>query len=662
MKKMLKKVFAFVLAFALFASLGVVREAKADDHTAFLMFSDRNWAFGNWDANLASATTSVSLDGGTYKVTLNAAEVGGDGNTAAAGAMVFCVDIVGAQAALDATGETFSLTGLKVLADGQEFAIDQSKVVTGDIEGNGNFRIEIYNEYGSTVNDPAFEATSLSFKNTLEVEFSLAKTVKLSKTASTAFLMFSDRNWAFGNWDANLESATTVVDGAGTYKVVLNATEVGGDGTTPAAGAMVFCVDVVGGSNAMKEEGMKYELKGLKVLADGKEFPVDVTKVVTGDIEDNGNFRIEIYNEYGASVNDPGFVATDLSFANTLEVEFTLDVVVNSEPSTAFLMFTDRNWAFGNWDAELKSATTTVQGDGKYSVTLNAEEVGGDGTTPASGAMVFCVDIVGLANIADIENVKLSDLKILADGNEVQFDASKAVLGDIEENGNLRIELYNEYGKTVSDPGFDPTKLAFAKTLTVEFALSGIVYKAPEPAEPATSSAGPVDLDGTYNAYIGFQTPTYSFRNAFDDASYGRGILSADGVEYFMQVTGWDADNNAIKREGTFVDAVIAGNGTYTVKAEGLDLTGDFDSQDYMNLIFLSTDIPNTGEVTISNISLKVDGKTVELPDAAQELNAESVDYMNVQLQSKWSKTGLAEIGAYHVPMTSMEITFTVSG
>ncbi|MBO7336085.1 MAG: hypothetical protein J6U42_04015, partial [Lachnospiraceae bacterium] len=72
MKKMLKKVFAFVLAFALFASLGVVREAKADDYTAFLMFSDRNWAFGNWDANLASATTPVSLDGGPYKVTLNA--------------------------------------------------------------------------------------------------------------------------------------------------------------------------------------------------------------------------------------------------------------------------------------------------------------------------------------------------------------------------------------------------------------------------------------------------------------------------------------------------------------------------------------------------------------------------------------------------------------
>ncbi len=94
--------------------------------------------------------------------------------------------------------------------------------------------------------------------------------------------------------------------------------------------------------------------------------------------------------------------------------------------------------------------------------------------------------------------------------------------------------------------------------------------------------------------------------------------MSDDGVEFFTHFTCWDADNNAIKREGTFIDAVIAGNGTYTVKAEGLDLAGDFDSQDYMNLIFLSTDIPNTGEVTISDVSLKVDGKKVELPDAAQ--------------------------------------------
>ena len=37
----------------------------------------------------------------------------------------------------------------------------------------------------------------------------------------------------------------------------------------------------------------------------------------------------------------------------------------------------------------------------------------------------------------------------------------------------------------------------------------------------------------TYNAYIGFQTAPYSFRNSFDDASYGKDV--ADG-KYFNSV------------------------------------------------------------------------------------------------------------------------------
>ena len=40
----------------------------------------------------------------------------------------------------------------------------------------------------------------------------------------------------------------------------------------------------------------------------------------------------------------------------------------------------------------------------------------------------------------------------------------------------------------------------------------------------------------TYNAYIGFQTAPYSFRNSFDDASYGKDV--ADG-KYFNSVIVW---------------------------------------------------------------------------------------------------------------------------
>lgn len=44
----------------------------------------------------------------------------------------------------------------------------------------------------------------------------------------------------------------------------------------------------------------------------------------------------------------------------------------------------------------------------------------------------------------------------------------------------------------------------------------------------------------TYNAYIGFQTAPYSFRNAFDEAQYGRD--AADG-KYFNSVIVWGGND-----------------------------------------------------------------------------------------------------------------------
>ena len=46
-------------------------------------------------------------------------------------------------------------------------------------------------------------------------------------------------------------------------------------------------------------------------------------------------------------------------------------------------------------------------------------------------------------------------------------------------------------------------------------------------------SAAEVDLDGTYHAYIGVQSASYTFRNAYDDATYGYGVTADDGTVWF---------------------------------------------------------------------------------------------------------------------------------
>ena len=248
------------------------------------------------------------------------------------------------------------------------------------------------------------------------------------------------------------------------------------------------------------------------------------------------------------------------------------------------------------------------------------------------------------------------DVKVLLDGKEIETDLSVGKSCWAEDTGDyagncLRIGGgYNEWGdKYIAE--------APAGFKTIEFQITPQIYEtAPVEEEEYVSAAGPVDVNGEYHAYLGFQTPKYSFRNAFDDATYGR------DSEVFNQVTGWDDDNNAVKMSGDFTDVVIAGNGTYTVSVDNLSFTDDeFSSQDYMNIIALSTDIPNTKEVTISDVELKIDGKSVELAGVGAILSPDSKDYVNILLQNIWNED-VKTIGFYSVPMTKMSITFTVSG
>lgn len=167
-----------------------------------------------------------------------------------------------------------------------------------------------------------------------------------------------------------------------------------------------------------------------------------------------------------------------------------------------------------------------IVGDGEYTVAINAQSIVGndsyvnpqvalDGMVPASpaeGTVVFCVDIVGLMdgseisglnkdtgeweivaneknklkegdNHYDIDTIgdyKASDIKvevtsIKCDGQEIDFDASKIRYGNIEDNNNrYRIEIYNSYGSTASDPAIDPMSLKFADSLEVTFTIEGL--------------------------------------------------------------------------------------------------------------------------------------------------------------------------------------------
>jgi hypothetical protein len=207
---------------------------------------------------------------------------------------------------------------------------------------------------------------------------------------------------------------------------------------------------------------------------------------------------------------------------------------------------------------------------------------------------------------------------------------------------------------------FSKTILATALTAVV---AAGMVMAPVQSVMATEDTTAAVDLDGTYNAYLCLQTPKYSFRNEWSEPSYGKGVTSDDGMVYFDQVTGWDG-STAVTLPGTFTDAVIAGNGTYTVSVDGLDFSkfDDFSDQDFLNLLFVSTDIPNTGAITISNVHCIFDGADKYTFDEAY-LDTESPEYMKVLCCDLWNDDlAKGQLFYYNVPMSSIQITFDVAG
>ena len=272
-----------------------------------------------------------------------------------------------------------------------------------------------------------------------------ASLVSAENTSYTAKLGFANSDWSAQEWGDN---ANTTVTGPGEYSISWNGA---------ASNALVFVVDIAGAGADFAANGIK--LTALSVVADGVEIPVDVAKVVTGDLENNGNWRIEIYNEYGSTKENAPVDPAAVSFATNLTVNFTL-----SGPATytAKLGFANSDWSAQEWG---DNANTTVGGAGEYSVSWNGA---------ASNALVFVVDIEGAAADFAAEGLGLTALSVVADGVEIPVDLSKVAVGDLEEKGNYRIEIYNEYGSTKENAPVDPNAVAFASNLTVNFTIGAV--------------------------------------------------------------------------------------------------------------------------------------------------------------------------------------------
>ena len=175
-------------------------------------------------------------------------------------------------------------------------------------------------------------------------------------------------------------------------------------------------------------------------------------------------------------------------------------------------------------------------------------------------------------------------------------------------------------------------------------------------AEDETAKA-PFDANGKYNARLGIQATTADGQIRL--ARIGQNSSRGDGDK----VT---SDKKAEFDAGTFTDAVIEGNGTYTVSYK----TSNFGGAVNLQQLQVATDIPMENDLTFSNLKGEINGNTVvTYKDVYIDDDAYAIPYTCLLAYNNWrndlksrddcmtAENVFTETGDVEV-----KLTFTVSG
>lgn len=161
-------------------------------HQAYLMFTDKDWNWGCWNAN--KGTDAVVTGNGTYTVSIKKSDFKStDVAEPAKGATVFCVDILGLCNSDKMDASKAAISNVIIKADDKVFKADETKMYEGDIEGKGNYRLEITNAYGwdetgDFVTKDEFDPNGeFGFEESLSVTFTVTG-IQEGKTPEKAFL------------------------------------------------------------------------------------------------------------------------------------------------------------------------------------------------------------------------------------------------------------------------------------------------------------------------------------------------------------------------------------------------------------------------------------------------------------------------------------------
>lgn len=205
---------------------------------------------------------------------------------------------------------------------------------------------------------------------------------------------------------------------------------------------------------------------------------------------------------------------------------------------------------------------------------------------------------------------------------ELKVDNSKLNVGDIEGNGRIRIEIYNQYGSTAADPGINVSQIKFTKNMVVTFRLNGVSGNLKE---------------GTGSHIAGLE---------YADASWDPSRWSSfDSNKY---------------------DANVTGDGLYTVWMETGGNEADGAVVFCIDIDKLGEDAIDASKITAEIVSIKFDvDPAVDMDFSKTEFVNKDGDNTNgrIEIYNEWGHTKANGVDASALSFVgNMIVNFTISG
>lgn len=280
---------------------------------------------GNWDG-ASTVVSGGSKAVGQYTVKLETTEARTNGK-------VYVLDLEGFAAKYPKA--LVRIDAIK--ADGQDLKFDANKFHYGALEPNGNYRIELFNIWGTgTAQNSPFRASggpgdagepALAFNKTLEVTFTVVSTTSDGTGVYTPTFN-AVRGWGEGEaqlWGYNDGSTLKVVKSdKGQYSLENNQFDMTYEGSGFEGGTIMTFIefaDLYGffpGTHSTLDE----------FYLDGKAVSYDKSKVI--DSNENPKYRLELFNCYGATKDNCAFGVKDgdlmreLGFDKSMRAKFTV--------------------------------------------------------------------------------------------------------------------------------------------------------------------------------------------------------------------------------------------------------------------------------------------------------------------------------------------------